>query len=174
MTNGQIKLKGKPAFNADEEQLLVKDVARYLTSLARLHEENKIGNPELSRGLRQVAHVLRPFAGYPITELTDIIRRKRWVSATGSKAASRKPKMELPPDLEAISQDEVRIMLDDERYTKQQIADLGIRRFGISRSKLERLRKRDARDSVRAALRHEKSLDVIASEARKAGRARAG
>ena len=45
MTNGQLKLKGKPAFNADEDQLLVKDVARYLTGLARLHEEDKTATP---------------------------------------------------------------------------------------------------------------------------------
>ena len=174
MTNGRLKLSGKLALKADEDQMLVKDVVRYLTGLARLNEQDKTGNPELSKGLRQVAHVLRPFASYPVVELTDVVDGKKKTRTPVAKVNSHKSKLELPPDLEAISQDEVRMMLDDERYTKQQIAELGIRRFGISRSKLERLRKRDARDSVRAALRHEKSLAVIASEARKAGRARAG
>ena len=174
MTNGRPSIGGKLPLEADEDRLLVKDLVRYLSGLAKLHEEGKTGNPELSRGLRQVAHVLRPFAGYRVAELTDVISRKRNTSATGSKANSRRPKAQLPSELELMSQDDIVKILDDEVYTKQQIAELGFRRFGISRSMLERLRKDDALASVRAALDHEKSLDVIAREARRAGRARAG
>ena len=174
MTNGQLNLIGESVPKTDKGRLLVKDVARYLSGLAKLHEEDKTGNPELSKGLRQVAQALRPFASYPAAELAEVIGRERNPSAFGNKATSRKPKVELPRELEAMSQGDVTRILDDDRYTKQQIAELGFRRFGISRSKLESLRKKDAQHSVRAALDHEKSLDVIASQARKAGRARAG
>ena len=174
MTNGRLKLSGKLHLKADANQLLVKDIVRHLSGLAKLYEEGKTGNPELGKGLRQVAHVLRPFADYPVTELTDIIARKEMPFLADSRAPSRGPKLVLPTELEALSQDDIERILNDDRYTKQQIAELGFRRFGISRSKLESLRKEDARASVRAALNHEKSLDVIAREARKAGKARVG
>ncbi len=167
---GQLKLTGK----SDEGQLLVKDVARYLTGLAKLHEEDKTGNPELSVGLRQVAHALRPFASHPVTELSEVIGKKRKTSVSGSKAVSRKPKMVMPSELETLSQNDVAKMLGEDGYTKQQIAELGFRRFGISRPMLMRLPKKDAWNSIRAALEHERSLDAIARQARKAGRARAG
>lgn len=174
MTNEQLKLNGKSALKTDEGQLLVKDVARYLTGLAKLHEEDKTGNPELSMGLRQVAHALRPFAGHPVTELSEVIGEKRKPSSARSKMVSRKPKMALPPELETLSQNDISNMLGEDSYTKQQIAELGFRRFGISRPMLTRLPKKDAWNSIRAALEHERSLDAISREARKAGKARAG
>ena len=78
----------------------------------------------------------------------------------------------LPPELESMGQDAIERILDDEGYTKLQIVELGVQRFGISRSKLDRLNKKDALESVRAALGHEKSLDVISIEARKGANAR--
>ena len=170
------KGQGKPhrqqqSFEFQQEPLLVSDVVRYLSGLAKLHEEDKTGNPELSEGLRQVAKALRPYADCPVPELTDAIK-KRALSAANSKTASARIESELPPELESIGQDGIARILDDESYTKQQIAELGARRFGISRSKLERISKKDAQDSVRAALEHEKSLDAISREARKGGMAR--
>jgi hypothetical protein len=178
MTNGRLKLSSKLPLKTDEGQLLVRDVARYLTGLARLHEEDKTGNPELSKGLRQVARVLSPFASYPVQELTDVVRVKRRTLASADQADhrsnSRHHKLVLPLELETMSQNEVASILGDDGYTKQQIAELGFRRFGISRAKLTRPPKKDAWDSIRAALEHERSLDAIARQARKAGKARAG
>lgn len=171
MSNGQFKLQIKPAPDSQENQLLVADVVRYLSSLAKLYEEDKTGNPELSKGLRHVAQALRTYADCPTAELTDAIKKKP-SSAVKAKTASNKIKPILPPELESIDQEDVERILDDEGYIKQQIVELGGRRFGISRSKLERLPKKDARDSVRAALEHEKSLDVISREARRGGKAR--
>ena len=171
MSNGQFKLQIEPAPDVPENQLLVADVVRYLSGLAKLHEEDKTGNPELSKGLRHVAHALRPYADCPVAELTDAIKKKP-SSAVKAKTASSKAKSVLPPELEYIGHADVERILDDESYNKQQIVELGVRRFGISRSKLERLRKEHAQDSVRAALEHEKSLDVISMEARRGGKAR--
>jgi hypothetical protein len=97
---------------------------------------------------------------------------KRATSEDSLKTTLSKAKSVLPAELESISQEYVERILDDESYNKQQVVELGVRRFGISRSKLERLRKEHAQDSVRAALEHEKSLDVISMEARRGGKAR--
>ncbi len=91
-----------------------------------------------------------------------------------SKPSHRKPKEALPPDLDSLGLEVVEEILSDENYTKQQLAELGYRRFGISRSHLTRLRKNDALASIRAALANERALDVIEVEASRVGRARSG
>lgn len=171
MTDRHIKPQRSPTHDTEESILLVSDMVRYLLSLANLYEKDKTGNKELSQGLRSLAHALRPFGNCAMLELADAIKEKA-PATDRRKTASTKPKSQLPRGLESIDEKEIDRILNDESYTKKQMAELGLRRFGISRSKLERLRKQDARDSIRAALEHEKSLDVIAMEARRGGKAR--
>ena len=94
------------------------------------------------------------------------------VERTAVKSVSRRPRADLPRDLESLCQEDVERIIDDGSYTKRQLAELGFRRFGISRSSLIHLRKEDAVNSVRAALRNERTLDVISEMAQRAGRAR--
>ena len=176
MKNGQVKLnEQQQALEIQGEHLLVADIVRYLSALAKLHEDNTTGNPALSEAMRQVAKALRPYANFPVPELAAAIKSN---TATAVRAESgRKPgEPAFPPELdsrlESIGQDEIERILNDDAGTKRQIAELGFRRFGISRSKLERLSLKDARYSVRAALENEKTLEVISQVAKKAGKSR--
>lgn len=175
MKNGQSKLNPNPLPDNPEGQLLVSDVARYLSGLAKLQDGDKTGNPALGAGLRAVAQALRPFARCPAAELPAALQREK-PAGGGSKAAANGVKVAFPPEtataLESLSQEEVAQILDDPGSAKQLVAELGFRRFGISRAKLERLSKQAARDSVRKALENEKFLAVISREARKSGEAR--
>ena len=165
-----LRFHRKPGPVSQKNQLLVKDLIQYLLGLAELNGEEKTGNTELARALRILANDhLCKYADYPVSELTNAVEKTESTDNLG--AASSKAKSALPPELESISQEEIERILADESFTKLQVVELGVRRFGISRSKLARLRKEDALESVRAALGHEKSLDVIAKEARKAGNA---
>ena len=113
--------------------------------------------------------------GYPDRRITELgfpksptlIRRSPRASAS-----SRKPKRMLPPGLERLSYEEVERILDDDGYTKRQIAELGFRRFGIPEKSLIHSRKYDAVTSVRDAVANERILDAISRQARKAGRMR--
>lgn len=169
MRNGQSKPPKKLTDEPRESRLLVADVARYLSGLARLHEDEKTGNIELSEGLKCVAQALRRYANYPALELSDAIK-KNLPSARRSATALGQSASILPLELESIGQEDIGRILDGEGYTKQQLAELGFRRFGISRSKLERLPKKETLDSIRAALEHEKSLDAISMEASRGGK----
>ena len=171
MIDGQVTSQKAPTGGTEDNQLLVVDIVQYLLSLAKLSEKDKTGNRELSEGLRSVAHALRPYGDCLVLELADAMKKKA-PSRVGRKTTSTKAKSQLPPALESISQEDIERILNDESYTKRQIAELGVQRFGISQSKLERLRKKDSLESVRAALEHERSLDVIAMEARRGGKAR--
>ena len=148
-----------------DRQILVGDITRYLSGLARLHSDKKTGNAELSYGLRHVVRALRPYANSPISELR--IELARNPNSRSTEVSHRARQVSLPRNLESLGQSEIEMILDDSRYTKQQIAELGYRRFGMSWSSLLRSRKEDALESVRAALANEQTLDTIYEEATK-------
>ena len=169
MRNNHSK-RAQPFHNAEESQVLVTDIVGYLSGLAKLHEAEKTGNIGLSVGLRHLAEALRPYANAPVSELSAALKQNALRET--SRRSSTRPRATLPAALESLEQTEIEGILNNDNYTKDQIAELGVKRFGISRSKLSRLRKRDAQDSIRAALENKKALDVISREARVSGRAR--
>lgn len=176
MKNRQVKPNRREQYaQFREAELMVSDVAQYLSGLASLNDHYKAGNPCLSEGLRIVARVLQPYSSLPILELTEVMKGNS--PSLEAHPLTRAPvKPVFPPDLDAkletIGLDEIDEILLRDGCTKRQIVELGLRRFGISRSRLEHLNKRDAQDTVLAALEHEKSLDVIAREANKSGKSR--
>ena len=175
------------------------DVARYLRLLARSLQEEKTGNPALSGELRHLSEMLRAHGSRPIAELaiTDKgagfpfvweprapfenalngkppreNRRDQNGSARVPALSPRMAKSTLPDDLKTLSREEVERILKDDALTKQQIAELGYTRFGISKPSLMRLRKDLAIGSILTALRNERTMHVIYEQAGKAGRMR--
>ena len=178
MKKGQVIPRSKQqSLRIQQEPLLVSDIAQFLSGLAKLQDEGKTGNPELGEGLRELVRVLRPYADCHLIELGAAIQ-DRSAAFENASARPRKSRTAFSPEFESqldtIGLNEVEVILNDSAPTKGQIVELGFSRFGISRSSLERLNKRDAADTVRAALENEKSLDVISQEAARAGNARAG
>ena len=149
-----------------EESLLIDDLVRYFSQLASMNGEYRTGNQELSVGLRQFAKALRPHADLTVSEFVDQIKK----ISNRNQASPKEQRATLPPDIESVSQQEIEDMLGSDRYTKTQMIEVGIRRFGIPRSKLERSNKKDVLNSIFAALNHEKSLDVISKEASRGAR----
>ena len=152
-----------------DSQLYVLDIVQYLSELAKLHRKGKTGNIKLSDGLLSLADALRPYSGCSISELANSFKSER-IYNTQTTWGENSP--ELPSELEKASHADIEKILADDNSTKQQVVELGVRRFGISKSKLNRLRKKDVQESVRASLEHEKTLDVISEEARKGSSAR--
>ena len=172
-------------------QLTAGDCARILRHVARLFQD------ERSDGLLRLSGMLRDHADRPIADLSVIAtppfeydppkaappvrvdappsRVGQLRAANGSARSrldSRNPKTPLPPNLKSLSWEEVERILEDETLTKQQLAEIGNVRFGISRANLLRLRKDRARHSILTALRNEKTMWAIYDQARKAGKAR--
>ena len=146
-------------------EFTVADIIKYLRRLARFHEDDQTGNVELSRALRQLSGALRTYDNRKLSELSLALR----VANSPGEATRTSPAgavEKLPKNVESIGHQELEIFLANERHTKKQLVEVGFRRFGISRSQLDRLPKSEAKDSVRAALEHEKSLEAISSAAR--------
>ena len=177
-----------------DEALSASDVARYLHVLARTHQGEKTGNPALSGELRRLSEMLRAHGSRPISELAITDKGaelpfvwqpgERPIAGENGKPTSRKCRAPngssravappsgrtastLPYDPKSLSREEVEEILKDDRLTKQQIAELGHARFGISRPSLLRARKDIAIKSILSALRNERALHVIYEQARK-------
>ena len=160
----------EPGPYAQVSPLLVNDLVRHLSRLVNLYSDDKTGNPALSDGLRQLVDALRPYSRRPVTEFIDLVKEPSLRRLR--KTSSKRVKALLPSNLETLSLEEVEKIVDDENYTKDQVIQLAVQRFGISSAELARHGKKNVLESIRAALNHEKSLEVISVEARRAGQMR--
>ena len=124
---------------------------------------------QLGRALQLLSDGLKPYGYLEIAELLELLE-KLIVKSDAVRKRAIQSETVMAHDLRSMSQEDVQAILDQEYFTKKQLVELGSERFGISRGKLIRLRKKDALESIRGALEHEKSLDVISIEARRAGK----
>ena len=164
------KNREQSSCNLSNDDLLVKDLVRYLTQRSRLYAEQRTGNVQMSIALRDLAMAIRPYANRSIPELANILRQQSVVRA--SSQSIEVSKVLLPDDINDLSARDVEKLLSSYNYSKAQLIHLGASRFCISRSKLSRLLKSEVLESVRAALEHEISLAVISEEARRRGQER--
>ena len=88
MKDGRVKPNDKCPPNSHKSTILVSDMARYLSGLAKLHRQDKTGNIDLSNGLQELSNALRPYSDYPISDLSDALKMKV-VPVSAPKANSR-------------------------------------------------------------------------------------
>ena len=117
--------------------------------------------------------VLSDAYGYSASRIAKLsfpptVRRRR--TPPKDSASSRKPKRTLPVEVESLTYEEVERILDDDGYTKRQIAELGFRRFGIPEKSMLHSRKYEAVAAVQDAVANERILDVIYDQASKSVR----
>lgn len=154
-----------PANQKDNQSLLIGDLMKHLARWAALEMDERTGNPSLSEGLNLLAACLKPHKSLPIHNLAVYS-----LHVSDSRVQDvPKPRVNLPENLESLDWDQVNAILDNEDIQKKQLVELGKRRLGISGSKLSRLKRADAIESIRAVLDHERSLEAIATQARMTG-----
>ena len=194
MKTSRRKRDGDHEAQRRDESLGAADVARYLHVLARTHQGEKTGNPSLSGELRRLSEMLRAHGNRSISELAitgkgselpfawhpgvhpiagengkQTSRKRRAPNGSPRAVAppSRRTTSTLPDDPKSLSREELEEILKGGSLTKQQIAEIGHVRFGISRPSLLRARKDLAIKSILSALRNERALHVIYEQARK-------
>ena len=166
MRKEQAKSREETHHEPQHNHLVVGDLIHYLSHLAKLHGDDKTGNPKLREGLQELVKVLRPYTRRSILDLAGALREPKRPCRHGS--SSGRAKESLPADLETIPCDRIENIIN-RKYSKVQLVELGVRRFGISQSKLVSLDRDGVLASIRSALDHERSLDVISREARRGG-----
>ena len=156
-----------PHANATTSDIVVGDILRWLASQADMQRDALTGNAAFADAIRVLADALKPHSSRPVPDLIELLAG---TSAAEVPKPQRKPPVELPSGLTALAGSAVESVIADDRYLKSQLVELGFRRFGIPRSRLCRLTKTEGVEAIRAALEHERSLDVIGQQARAAGR----
>ena len=65
--------------------------------------------------------------------------------------------------------DDVESIISNPNLLKNKLVDLGSSRFGISKSRLNGLNKSGIIEAIKAGINHERSLNIIGEQAKKAG-----
>lgn len=168
MPDRQPKPSSSSGRNGPAPPVRVADVAKYLRRSADLHKDEKSGNPAFGEELRRFAKSLGPCARLSLDEFADTVKT-RSPSKRRAVPTKAQPTIELPANLESLSLKEVEKIVNNCDYTKAQLAELGERRFGISRSELLRRGRDGVLNSIHVALENERTLNIIAQEARRVG-----
>jgi len=151
--------------NSAKDSVRVADVAKFLSRCATLHENAKTGNLIFADELRRFAKSLGPCARLTMDEFSNLLK----TSGKRGKTSAQHRVAVLPDNLQALKSREIEEILRNPDYTKAQLAELGERRFGISRAQLARSSRADAEERIAAAIEHERSLNIIAQEAHRVG-----
>lgn len=162
---------GKTDMEVINKPLLIKDIVKYLLGMAKLNEDPRTGNPMLGKDLRELANKLKPYSNKQLQDVKDIFSTHN-PSVNEGKHHSRKIELKLPENLYLLSEQLVEEIINNVDFQKSQLVVLGAQRFGIPRSKLDRLSKEEVIESIRSALNHERSIGVISQEARRSGEKR--
>lgn len=151
--------------------IVVGDILRCLSRLAEMQRDARTGNEAFADAIRTFADALKPHRTRPVPDLIALLSG---LSAPKVPEPGRRKKtpVDLPADLETLPRSDVERVLDDDRYLKNQLVELGFQRFGISRGRLCRLTKAAAVEAIRGALEHERSLRAIGQQAQVAARKR--
>lgn len=82
-------------------------------------------------------------------------------------APNREEEDSLPHDLESLDLESIECLLERKNCTKRELSEIGFKRFGISRSRIARLRKDDALMLIRAVIENTRLHEVIYKQAAK-------
>lgn len=126
--------------------------------IADVYSARPMGREELGFALRRLARQVRRSS----VELQPSPVSSKPARARGSPRA----------DLMALDESAIEAFIDDPAKTKDQLLELAAARFSMARSQLRRERAEVIRQSIRSALMHESSIEIIGAEATKGGNAR--
>ncbi|MGR9310712.1 hypothetical protein ACU8MX_14925 [Rhizobium leguminosarum] len=136
------------------------EVGRYLKSLALLQRDPRMGNLELSEALMSLGKALLETKSAPIERvIEDIAKNDQGFF----------PEL---ANFRSLSLEDIRRYLNQSTVQKGELVTIGTERFGIAKSRLERLPREEVVAALRAALEHEESLNIISEEAKRGGHLR--
>jgi hypothetical protein len=131
------------------------DVGRYLKNLAALNRDPLTGNVAMSDALQEIAAIL---IAAKATSATKTL---------GDFTAQSKFDFEEEFDFQSLPLDKVREILARPDLTKSDLATVGTERFGIAKSRMDRVPRDEIIKMIASAMQHEESLAIISEEAQR-------
>ena len=131
------------------------DVGRYLKHLAALNRDPLTGNVAMSDALNEIAAILIAAKAAPATgALKTFVEQSNF-------------EFEEDFDFQALPLEKVREILARSDLTKSELTTIGTERFGIAKSRMDRVSRDELIKMVQSAIQHEESLDIISEEAQR-------
>ena len=131
------------------------DVGRYLRQLAVLNRDSLTGNIEMSDALHEIAAILISAKAEPAAKvLKEAVAQKTFA-------------FEEELDFHAMSLEKVFEILKRQDITKSDLTTVGTERFGIAKSRMNRVPREEIIKMISSAMQHEESLSIISQEAQR-------
>lgn len=131
------------------------DVGRYLKHLAALHRDPLTGNVAMSDALNEIAAILIAAKAEPAAKvLTNFTEQSKF-------------EFEEEFDFQTLPLEKVREILARPDLTKSDLATIGTERFGIAKSRMDRVPRDEIIKMISSAMQHEESLTIISEEAQR-------
>ena len=146
--------------------LSVGDLIKFLKKLSETYRPASTGNPALAKVLGALANSLKPHAKLSALEFLNTLGERERTDVfqpVDSKTCTN------IIDYPALNNVELEKLLSQDEITKKELVELGYQRFGIPRSGMQRMSKKELFETIRAALAHEESLRIISSAAKRGG-----
>jgi len=141
------------------------EIANLLQQFARTIEAEPLGRRELAKGLSELSRFLRRHGDVSVREALSgkATRRQR------STARRERVPLRNRLDIAGLDGDMIRQLVDDPLLTKEDLVDIAVIRFGISRSRLVRENRTAVARALRSSLHNREALDIIGQEAARVG-----
>ena len=148
----------------DSNPLLVKkltsvEVGELLEGYAKILRVYNSEQEAAPAAITHLARLLKRHGSQPV-ELLSLAVKKR--NGNNIPLAKRQ-------EFKHLSLEEALVIIADEQTSREKLIQLAQSRFGISRSRLTKLRLEEAITIVRSAANHENSLNLLATNARDSG-----
>jgi len=131
------------------------DVGRYLKHLAALNRDPLTGNVAMSDALNEIAVILIAAKAEPAAKvLANFTEQSRF-------------QFEEEFDFQTLPLEKVREVLARQDLTKSDLATIGTERFGIAKSRMDRVARDEIIKMISSAMQHEESLTIISEEAQR-------
>ncbi|MFE3837559.1 hypothetical protein [Pseudogemmobacter sonorensis] len=137
------------------KQITSADVGRYLKHLAALHRDPLTGNVAMSDALQEIASILIAAKAVPAAK------------AINEFMEQNKFDFEEELDFQSLSLEKVREILARTDLTKSDLISVGTERFGIAKSRMDRVSRDEIVKMISSAVQHEESLAIISEEAQR-------
>jgi uncharacterized protein with von Willebrand factor type A (vWA) domain len=144
-----------PTSTSGRKHITSADVGRYLKHLAALHRDPLTGNVAMSDALQEIASILISAKAAPAPR------------ALNEFMAQRKFDFDEDLDLRSVSLEKVREILARTDLTKSDLTTVGTMRFGIAKSRMDRVSRDEIHNMISSAIQHEESLTIISEEAQR-------
>lgn len=131
------------------------DVGRYIKHLAALNRDPLTGNVAMSDALGEIGAILIAARAAP--------------AATVLEKFTEQSKFDFEEefDFQALPLEKVREILARADLTKSDLATIGTERFGIAKSRMDRVSRDEIIKMIASAMQHEESLNIISEEAQR-------